>query len=98
MTELENVLIRHYGHLLPQTSPLFLPAVDHAICLENKLYLLVQMTQAPADLALQIVQESILTIDDHLKYAECYNKFPSCDECEEIYLLGFETWHKLNLL
>lgn len=76
MTELQSILVRHYGHLLPQTSPLFLSAVDRAISLEIKLYALVQMTQAPADLALQIVQESILTIDDHLKYAECYKQIP----------------------
>lgn len=98
MTELQNIIVRHYGHLLSEDSPLFFPAVDRAIALENKVYMLTQMTQVPSDLALAQVQGSILSIDDHLKYAEYYNKFPTPAEREEIYLMGFDSWIRLNLL
>jgi hypothetical protein len=95
---MEKLLADYYGLIPTKKSPLFLPVIDRAIALENKVYLLMQMTQCPRELVIEIVQEGVLTFDDTMAFAEVYNRFPNVNESEEIYLMGFKDWNKLNLL
>jgi hypothetical protein len=44
------------------------------------------------------VQESVISYEDTLLYAEEFGELPCECVCEEIYMLGFDTWLKLNNL
>lgn len=44
------------------------------------------------------VQNSVLSYEDTLEYAFYYGELPCDCVAEEIYLMGFEAWHKLNKL
>lgn len=42
------------------------------------------------------VQNSVISYEDTLEFAERFAELPCECTCEEIYLLGWETWIKLN--
>lgn len=68
-------------------------------CIQNEqtVYSIMQLTRLPESLIISRVQDSVISYEETLKFAEVYRHLPSEYQCMEIYLMcGFDSWFKVN--
>lgn len=63
---------------------------------EDIVYGIMQETGHSRARVIAHVQNSVISFEETLHFAERFRELPCACACEEIYLLGWETWIKLN--
>lgn len=92
MTELQASIKKFTGAYVNEKSQVFAPAKISAICNEQIVYTIMQLTRKTELRIINHVLRSVISFSDTLKYAEIYYRLPDDYTCEEIYILGWENW------
>lgn len=98
MTEIQESIKKFTGCCVNERSHVFAPAKITAICNEQIVYTIMQLTGKTERRIINHVLRNVISFGDTFKYAELYGKLPDEWVCEEIYLMGFENWSKFETL
>lgn len=80
------------GREIDERSLIFQTSLDITARNEQIVYSLMQLTGKTRIRIINHVLRSVISFQTTLKYAEYYRKLPSDWVCEEIFLMGFESW------
>ena len=96
MTELQASIKKFTGVCVNERSMVFGRAKITAICNEQIVYTIMQLTGKTERRIINHVLRSVISFKDTLNYVEVYRKLPTDWVCEEIYLMSWENWIKFE--
>lgn len=98
MNELQSSIKKFTGSCVNENSKIFAHSSAIAICNEQIVYTIMQLTGKTERRIINHVLASVISFHDTLAYAQIYRKLPTDWVCEEIFMMGWNTWIRFEEL